>query len=539
MYKLLFVDDEVLVREAIRYQMNWAEYGFECIGVSQDGIEALEFVENNRPDVVLTDIGMPFMDGLELTRELAERYPSIKVIILTGYDDFEYAQQAIKLNAVDYILKPVTPEEIGGVLGKLKSELDLSMRERQDYEHLKRHLTESWPLLRERFLERMMTSQMSEKEKGEGWDYFQMNWKGSHVVELVMVVEDFLWSQPVTTSDQQLIWFAVYNVTQEIVSKHTGAVVFRDRDNRVLTLLSHADPIELQEEALRLAEEIHQVVTSILPAKVSIGIGDVAELGSNVSNAHQTALWALEYRFVIGPNSIIRLSDMVQRHRHEVFPIITWESELITKLKTGTKEEMEVWVTRLFAALRDQLYPGDVCHIYLQRLVLTLMHTLYEVNNNHVQSPQHAENPIQKIAKFSTLLDTEEWMRNLCVEALLEIKSMRQDYNLLQIAKAIAFFKANFNDPELSIKSVSSHISMSTSYFSMLFKQNKGKTFIEFVTHERMEKAKELLNLTSMKSYEIAYEVGYSDPHYFSGAFKKHTGDSPTDYRLKMTTEKA
>ncbi|MFC5529626.1 response regulator transcription factor [Cohnella yongneupensis] len=539
MYKLLFVDDEILVREAIRTQMNWAEYGFDCIGVSEDGIEALEFIEQNKPDVVLTDIGMPFMDGLELTKELSEKYPLIKVIILTGYDDFEYAQQAIKMQAVDYILKPVTADELGGVLGKLRSELDLARREKQDYEHLKRQLTESMPLLRERFLERMLTSPMSDKEKREGWQYFRINWKGPHAIELVMVVDDFLWSQTVTTSDQQLIWFAVFNITQEIISKYDGAVVFRDRDNRVLTLLSGVDPVELQEEALRYAEEIHHAVTSILPVKVSIGIGDASELGSNVSIAHETALSALEYRFVIGSNSIIRLSDMAQRGHREAFPIMSWESELITKLKTGTIEEMELWVARLFAVFRDQLYPGDVCQIYLQRIVLTLIHTLYEMNSDLVQSPQNAENLIQKISKFTTLYDTEEWMKNLCTEAVSKIKSLREDFNLLQIAKSIAFFKAHFNDPELSIKSVCNHISMSTSYFSTLFKQYKGKTFIEYVTHERMEKAKELLNLTSMKSYEIAYEVGYSDPHYFSGAFKKHAGDTPTDYRLKMTTKKA
>ncbi|WP_239616074.1 response regulator transcription factor [Cohnella mopanensis] len=539
MYKLLFVDDEILVRKAISNQMNWAEYGFECIGVSEDGIEALEFIERNRPDVVLTDIDMPFMDGLELTKELSERYPLIKVIILTGYDDFEYAQQAIKMQAVDYILKPVTPEDLGGVLGKLRSELDVTRRERQDYEHLKRQLTENMPLLRERFLERMLTSQMSDKEKREGWQYFQTNWKGSHVIELVMAVDDFLWSQTVTTSDQQLIWFAVFNVTQEIMSKCSGAVVFRDRDNRVLTLVSGVDPVELQEEAMRNAEEIHHAVTSILPVKVSIGIGDASELGSNVSFAHETALSALEYRFAIGSNSIIRLSDMAQRSNREAFPIMSWESELITKLKTGTMEEMEIWVAKLFAVFRDQLYPGDICQIYLQRIVLTLMHTLYEMNSDLAQLPQNAESLTQKVTKFTTLYDTEEWMKSLCTEAVSKIKSSRENFNLLQIAKSIEYFKAQFNNPELSIKSVCNHITMSTSYFSTLFKQYTGKTFIEYVTHERMEKAKELLNLTSMKSYEIAYQVGYSDPHYFSGAFKKHAGDTPTDYRLKMTTKKA
>lgn len=165
MYKLLIVDDEALVREAIREQMNWHELGFECIGDCEDGLEALQFIKRRQPDVVLVDIGMPFMNGIELARELTAQYPSVKVVILTGYEDFEFAQQALKLKVEDYILKPITSEELANVLCKLKGDMDAVKKQKQDYESLKHQMRKSWPLLKERFLERLVSSPMTQSQK--------------------------------------------------------------------------------------------------------------------------------------------------------------------------------------------------------------------------------------------------------------------------------------------------------------------------------------------------------------------------------------
>jgi two-component system response regulator YesN len=538
MYKLLIVDDEALVREAIKDQMNWEELGFICIGDCEDGQEALAFIERETPDVVLTDIGMPFMDGMELTRELSVSYPSIKVIILTGYDDFEFAQQALKLQAVDYILKPITAAELEVIIRKLAGELDLERRQSQDYEQLKRQLTESLPLLKERFLERLVTSPMTERQIKESCSYFQIQWKGSYLIELAIAVDQFELELPSTLVDEELIRFAVYNISQEITANYAGAALFRDRENRVHVLMSGDDTDELYEQSLLLAVEIHGAATSYLPIKLSIGIGHACRMADHITFVHQSALSALDYRYVIGTNEIIRIIDIEQRERPELLAVVAWESELITKLKTGTSEEMEDWVRKLFAVFREHVFPIDVCYMYLQRIVLTMMHTLYEMNSHILQTNGEAKNPMTEINRLTTLDEIEAWMKELCIKAVTIIRSKREDQTVLQIKKAIAYVKQHYQDPELSLKSVCQHVSMSSSYFSSLFKHNNGITFVEYVTRERMEKAKELLCLTSMKSFEIAYAVGYSDPHYFSGAFKKHTGDTPTDYRNKMIIEK-
>jgi len=187
----------------------------------------------------------------------------------------------------------------------------------------------------------------------------------------------------------------------------------------------------------------------------------------------------------------------------------------------------------LFDMFREHVLSIDVCHIYLQRIVLSLLHTLYEMNSSMKQVFGEMDDPMMMVKRIAALDEIEAWLKELCGKAVLAIYDLREDHNSRQIDKAMDYVKHHYMDSELSLKTVCKHVSISSSYFSSLFKQHTGRTFIEYVTFERMEKAKELLKMTSLKSYEIAYAVGFSDPHYFSVAFKKHTGDTPTDYRNK------
>lgn len=533
MYNLLIVDDEALVREAIEDQMDWEKLGFKCVGTCEDGKEALDFITRHTPDVVLTDIGMPFMNGIELTRELSIHYPKVKVIIFTGYDDFDFAQQALKLQAVDYILKPITAAELEQVITKIRFELDSERNQIKDFEQLKRQLRESLPLLKERFLERFASTSMPERQMKDSFSYFEIEWNGSYVIELAIEVDEFVWSQPSTLSDEELIRFAVYNIAQEVIDNRAGTLIFRDRENRVLIIISGNQAEELHDLSSLVAEEIHSKITDYLRVKLSIGIGHVCHLTDKVQRLNQSALSALDYRFVIGTNQIICISDLEQRKRPELLSLIDWESELITKLKTGTPEEMDEWIEQIFIMFREHVFPFDICQMYLQRIVLTIMHTLYVMGIDNVQVFGDTQSPINEITRLASMDKVEVWLKAQCAKVVGTIKSMREHQSVFQVAKSIEYIKQHYMDPKLSLKSVCFHVSMSSSYFSSIFKQTSGKTFVEFVTHIRMEKAKELLNMSSLKSYEIAYAVGYSDPHYFSGAFKKHTGETPTDYRHK------
>lgn len=538
MYKLLIVDDETLVREAIQEEMNWERMGFVCIGACEDGIEALEFIEREQVDVVLTDIEMPFMDGIELTQELSARYPDVKVIMITGYDNFEYACQAVKMHVADYIMKPVTAAEMKDIMRRIGEQLDKEHNHKRDYEQLKRRLNESMPLLKERFLERMVTSYMTPKQIREGLNYYNVHWSGPWLVELAIDVDELTLNQPSTPSDDELFRFAIYNIAQEVMKQYFGAVTFRDRENRTLIIMSCYDQEEVIEKAGRTAEEIHSAISAYLPLKCSIGIGHACRQEDKIVFIHRTALSALDYRFVVGSNAIIPISDMERCTRPQLLTAVAWEHELITNLKTGAPQEMEEWIDRLIATFREQRFSIDVCTIYLQRFVLTLMHTLYEMESNADKVFGEAANPMEEIKQLATLGDMEQWVRTLCREAITLIRSTREDHSMMQVRKAMAYVKQHYMDPELSLKTVCRYVAISISYFSTLFKSVTGKTIVEYIIEERMVKAKELLKLTEMRSYEIAHAVGYKDPQYFSSAFKKHIGCTPTDFRSKMVEPK-
>ncbi|WP_199619724.1 response regulator transcription factor [Paenibacillus alkalitolerans] len=540
MYKLLIADDEALVREAIKEQMKWAELGFECVADCEDGAVALEKVEQLRPDVVLTDICMPFMDGLDLTREISLKYPNTKVIILTGFDDFEYAQQAVKLKACDFVLKPVTASELSKVFAKVKEEMDQEFKTKKDFDLLRRQLNESLPLLKERFLERMVTSPVAKAEMDERFEFFGIEWAGPYFVELAVDIDDFAMDgQAPTEKSKELLRFAVYNIAQEIAAELKGAVVFRTREEKVLALLSGANPEQLIDTAYGIGERLSQAVASYLPLTVSVGIGHCCHTLDNIVHAHQSALSALDYRFLLGKNEVISITDMERRQKSAPLPAVEWEKQLSTKVKTGTEHEIKELIERIFAALRENYYTMETCTIYIQRLVLTLMHTVNELDGDVSAVFGPGTNPLTDVNKYLTLDEIERWMQDVCRRAVRTVMSVREHFSTDQVAKAQEYVKQNFQDAELSLKTVCKHVSMSTSYFSTLFKSHTGKTFIEYVTQVRMEKAKELLKLTQLKSYEIAYQVGFNDPHYFSLTFKKYTGDTPTEFRQKTIGEEA
>ena len=538
MHKLLIVDDEALVREAIQEEMNWEQMGFVCIGACEDGVEALEFIAREQPDVVLTDIGMPFMDGIELTQELSTRYPDIKVILLTGYDNFEYARQAVKMHVTDYILKPITAAEMEKIMCQLGEQLDKEHTHKRDYEQLKQQLNESMPLLKERFLERMVTSPMMTKQTREGCHYYTIHWSGSWLLEMAIDVDEFDGEQPPSSSDQELFRFAIFNIAQEVMKPYAGVETFRDRENRVLIILSSDDQEELRDMADRTAEQIQGAILNYLPLKCSIGIGQACMDDNQIGLIHRTALAALDYRFVLGNNSILRITDMERYRRPQLLSVVIWENELITRLKTGVPQEMEAWIDKLFATFREQRFPIDVCILYLQRFGISLLHTLYEMGRDIDHVFGGAAYPMDEIKQLATLAEMEQWVRSLCDRVIILIRSTREDHSMMQVGKAMAFVRTHYMDPELSLKTVCKHVAISTSYFSTMFKSVTGKTFVEYMIEERMEKAKELLKLTELRSYEIAYGVGYRDPQYFSSAFKKVVGCTPKEFRSKTLESK-
>lgn len=535
MYKILLVDDEAGVREGIRRRIAWEEHGFDCVGDCENGFEALEAAERLMPDVVLTDINMPFMDGLELTRRLAERCPHAKVIILTGYDDFDYAQQAVKLKVMDFILKPITSSELTAVLQKVRGELDAEKLRREDLDLLKRQLHESLPLLKERFLERLASADIGQREAEERLAYFGLPLAGPEFLVFAADVDRFAESHAET--DHELLRFAVYNIMQEIAGQEAGAAVFRTREEKIVCILSGEGGDPLLDRAQQLAEEIRRAVESYLRFTVTLGIGRPEAGLKGIRPSGRSALAALDYRFMLGGNRVISIMDMEgRRESGEALPS-AWEKELLVGVKTGTREEVRKAITNIVSHLKTSNLPISQCYLRIQKILISLMHALDELGGDAEPFGERA-NPLTDIYAFKTLEEIEGWLHDTCLRAIGRIAEARNDLAESQIGRAEAYIKENYQQQELTLKTICQEVHMSSSYFSALFKQQTGRTFVEYLTATRLEKAKELLKFTDLKTYEIAARTGYADPHYFSVLFKKTTGETPSEYRQKTAVDK-
>ncbi|MCX7711151.1 MAG: response regulator [Clostridia bacterium] len=535
MYKILIVDDESFVREGIKENIDWKKHGFELVCDCENGLEAMEAVDKFKPDIVLTDICMPFVDGLELTRYIVEKYPWIKVVILTGYDEFEYAQQAVKLKAFDYMLKPITANELRKVLDKLKTELDEEYDKLEDLNKLKKLLRESLPLLKERFLNCLLQGTLKSSEIKEKFEYFNIHLAGNTYLALTVDIDDYgdlKLAHPET--DAGLFQFAVYNISEEILSQKQNCIVFQNNTEKTVIILGNENERSLQESAIGISEEIRQAVEKYLKFTVTIGIGKTILSISDLYDSYKYALSALDYRFLLGKNRVISIHDMEGSLVEKSAYNKELELKLVSAVKIGTAEDIDNITSQLIQNLKESYTSINKCYYHVHQIVMSVIGALNELG--HSESEVFGENRtlLTEVYQFKTLEETKLWLDNLFKRASEYLRGRRNDYYQTQAEKAVEYIKSKYDDPDISLNSICKHLLMSTSYFSSIFKSHTGQTFVEYLTKVRVEMAMKLLKGTNLKTYEVAEKVGYKDPHYFSMIFKKTLGCTPSDYRERL-----
>jgi two-component system response regulator YesN len=534
-YKAIIVDDEPLVRSGLRNTINWQEHGFELVGDYTNGVEALEAVELHKPDLVLSDIYMPFMNGLELSGRISAQYPYIKVIILTGYDEFEYAQQALRLKVHDFILKPITARETQELLDKVKREMDEETKRREDIGRLHNQLTQSLPLLKERFLERLVVTGIGAQSLDERFAYFGLPRLSPRYLVMVLDIDDF--GEPKSGSnegDRELLRFAVYNILEEIVQRENGHL-FRTREERMAVIVSgQTEDDPLYEKAFRIAEVARHHTERFLKFTVTVGVGRSCVSPEQLPASYKSALSALEYRFLLGKNRVLSILDL-EGHVSAGEYHVDWDRKLASTLKTGSEQDAVTLIELIVKDLKSSLLPLDACLLQIQKIVFALLNTLQELGLTESGAAGGQQILFTGMFRFKTLDEVESWLKTVVHNAISAIADNRNHLTHMQIVKAMAFIEEHYADEGISLQELCRHVLMSTSNFSLVFKQHTGATFVEYLTRVRIEKAKELLQFSSLKFYEIATRVGYGDPNYFSILFKKQTGLTPSEYKDKLT----
>lgn len=535
MYRILLVDDEALIREAVSENVNWEQYGYTLAGSCENGKEALEFIEKNPVDVVLTDICMPYMDGIALSEKISEGYPFIKVIILSGYDDFEYAKQAIRNGVKDYLLKPITAEELGNVLLSVKGELDKDRENRQKISNQDMDYRKGQQLLYfDALLSLIKGSKTDEESRRE---LLKLGISFDYTAYRVAIVELDLYTRfgrldEKTKKESELMAFTLHNISQEMVQQYHAGEVCRGKENRVYILFYSNKPVEFRRTIKEICDDIIRQMNQIMKLTVNIGIGSYVSGLENIYLSCEEAEEALTYHYIMGENHVMEIESIREKKGWANVENLT--ESIMLHVKKNDAGEIKKDMEAMESALRDCRYERRSAGIILQRVVDMLDELCrlseMEKDGNHLSGEQ----------VLDQILTAEEWgmavelLRDYCIEVGAHLEKQKNVGGRRYAVEAIHYMEKNYGDSELGLNAVCSYLGISTSRFSSIFKQATGTTFMEALTGIRMQKAKELLEHTDMKNYEIAERVGFSDSHYFSVAFKKIIGKTPTEYAREM-----
>ena len=542
LYRIILVDDEEEVRKSIIRKIDWTAVGFAVVGDAENGEDALEKIENLEPDVVLTDIRMPYMDGLTLAERIRQKYPSMKIVIFSGYDDFEYAKQAIKLNVTEYILKPVNVEELTAILKRIKTNLDEEIEQKRNVNLLRENYKRSLPILREQFLKDLISRPMDGETVQTLLREYDIPLAGakkwiSIAVELELEQELTQEEAPLPLHEEKnLIPISVMQILSENLKPgyRFSLLSFSGSADAKIAGIAAIDENNSQTELINILGDICKEIRKTLKVPVTIGIGHSAQKLENISRSFQSALDALGYRSVVGTGSTIYINDVEPGIGGKLQFGSEEESALIQAIKFGPEEKIRETVRGIVDRMNEARVHARQQQAYILSVANCMIQLIqqYDLNMEEI----FAEDPLgpDPFTVIQSMLNRENFSRWLFQTALKinNALSRERDYAARQvIEKAKQYIMDNYQDPGLSVEQICRYLHMSPAYFSTMFKKATGQTYIAYLTEVRLNKAVELLNMTDEKTYVIASQVGYQEQNYFSYVFKKRFGVSPTKFR--------
>ena len=533
MYKILLVDDEILVRDAIRENIDWEKLDCELIGDCENGKQAVEFVKTHEVDIVLTDILMPYMDGMELSHFLHDNYPDILIVIFSGFGEFEYAKKAIQYNVSEYMLKPVTAMELTKVIENMKEKLNSRKKEQRKMESLtqvSQDYHKNANVIRSKALDCLVKCTRDVQVSLDELERMGITFQAASYRVAVFDIDTYSEMYQMDMDKQQesaLMAFVLFNVGDEIVVRENAGVVYQEGNNRVCIIFAGNRTKEFSESIHRICHEIQKKVKEVIGLETSIGIGSWVRSPYELIYSYRLAAKAIDYRYLLGGNLLFDMEE--KKTDNSIFLMKDLET-LTEAIKSGDRRLMEKTLGQIETEIKSALVEKSYACIYLQQVIRAIGNTCQSLS----------EEPEKIIAQREALLKAVTEQRMFSQAAALVEKYAQEVFDALQELNsssgqrqgmlAMDYIQKNYMDPCLSLNSICSYLNISTSYFSTIFKEMTGETFIEVLTRVRMEKAKELLENTTMKNYEIAEKVGFSDPHYFGISFKKITGKTPTEY---------
>ncbi len=536
MFKVLIIDDEPIIRKGLRNIINWQSYGCEVCGEAADGHDGKNMIEELRPDIIITDIKMPETDGLTMLRDIKSTVPDSKIIILTGHRDFDYAHEALKIGAFDFLLKPSKIEELTAVISRAVKELKFRKERKEEFEKLNELFVQNISVMREKLIYDIIYEiNIDEADIIRKLELFEIE-SGNFYMMIVHNDSEESEDNDISQYDRHLYQFGIINTFKEVFSdKFKVTQITLDNFGIAFLVMPIDNNVNIPELINKKCAYIQEIISNCFSCTITMAISsegtDFTELPQKFNECRQ----ALEHKFYIGSNSIIFHSDVNTFFKYDDHSMLEkLQKALIEGVKSGNENSVK-------ERLKDiNSYFKKIDPQKANFIKNFCWNTISSINNIRISLLDKEGDRKQEYSELNGLFGLIEGCENvqdlytLLDESARSVTQKVNSYNnksiKLVMRKAVDFLQAHYHEP-ITLNEVAEHTFVSTYYISRMFKRETGKNFVDYLNDIRISKAKELLKDVRLKTYEVAEKVGITDAHYFSRLFKKHVGITPTEFR--------
>ena len=528
MYRAIIADDEVIVRNGLIRYFDWAKYDIEVVGEADNGRDALALAKQYKVHIVITDVRMPFMDGIELVEHLKKLDGNIKVVFISGYDDIDYLKKALKLDAIDYILKSIDLDEFEQTIHRIITKIKSEDRQKKMLSEMEIRLAQSFPLLQEKLLMSLIHDDTDNiPSLKDRIDFLELNLKNtSYYCILVAQIQD-RYSVYAKTSehDKQLLSFAIQNISEELLGKYCDGIMFESSLGE-FTFILPLDSDNYETILLDFSDELAKVLQESLDISVIFGASELLQGITHIKESYKKAIGAINYGFSLGKNQTLKVD---QNGKSCNIPRQPWEAMLTASLSNGDKLSTAQNLEHIFSQITSTLTEDQIWN-ELFYLILLPEHVLSSFRIKGELTYGNTRKLCERFYCCNGFNERSELIRQIYMETAEIIGSRRENQTDHVIAYLTQIMNECFTQP-ITIADLAEKVYLTPTYICLLFKQETGITINEYIINLRIEYAKKLLEQPQMKLYDVCSAVGYTSPSYFSRLFKKQTGFSPSEYR--------
>lgn len=522
MFNIVVADDDKIIRKGLIKIIENNTTEFKVIGEASNGARALEIIADLKPDILITDIKMPVMDGVELVNKISEMNLNINTIVLSGFDDYKYVRETLKGGAVDYILKPIDNKAMFELLNKIKEDIEHKKKEKIKINNFKELVTESEKVLREKFLmDILCKSSLTEEDISH---FNELNMEASQRFLIAVVSFDMLYNykNEVSNTVNRLVETFKEKVYSSIANNEYQVVV-GDKNNEIVLLYESAVYNSIKSSLHEMQNFYAEDIT------FTVGIGKEFKNLADILTAYKQAISAVDYRFYRGNNKVYEYEEINNEAINEInnneLEILT--NALINSIQICSTEKVRGINSKIF----DYVLQFNIEPLKLRKIMSNLIIKLCanEQDFQEALDENVGGDVISYIENINTFSELQIYMMNLLIRVTGVMKNIRTERGKKSIERAKIYIQEHYSE-DITLKMVAEHVFLNANYFSKLFKDEVDKNFIDYLIETRITAAKELLKTPGIKVYEVAQSIGYEEVVSFNRAFKKVVGVSPKEY---------